>query len=178
LLQGCVVVYDKTYEPIASSVVGSTFKTVKEGFLYEARCADINAKVQSTEWCTGIQAFDSGNDRFKTPLNYNEYIASRQKWDKELFTKLAFEHQRTIVSPLAKGTAITITRMVQYPWGTNGYYWVLRAKIITGEHQGNEVELPTNSVFAYPTWLVGYGVQSPPVLKQEYLIRCSNKMCT
>ena len=93
LLQGCVVVHDKTDDSIASSVVGVTFKTARDGFLYEARCADITSKVQSTEWCVGIQAFNSGNENFKTPLNFTDYLRSRKIWDERLFTKLAFEHQ-------------------------------------------------------------------------------------
>jgi hypothetical protein len=177
-LQGCVVVYDKTNDPIANSVVGSLYKTAKDGFLYEARCADIDSKVQSTEWCVGIQAFDSGNELFKTPPGYNDYVASKEMWDKELFTKLAFEKQRSIITPLKEGTTIEINRMVAYPWGSNGYYWALRAVIISGEHKGKEVELPTNYVLAFPTWLIENDVRKPPVFDQEYLVACLEKECT
>ncbi|WP_077288482.1 hypothetical protein [Cognaticolwellia aestuarii] len=177
LLSGCIVVHDKSNAPIAKNVVGSFYQTAKNGYLYEARCADVNASVQSTEWCTGIQAFDSGNENFKTPINYKEYLASKEEWDKKLFTTLAFEKQRSIISPLPKGSIVKVTKLVQYPWGSNGYYWAIRGSL---DFDGKkiEVELPTNSVFAFPTWLNGYGVQKAPQFKAEYLIRCSAKKCT
>lgn len=48
---------------------------------------------------------------------------------------------------------------------------------MSGEHKGKEVELPTNSVLAFPTWLQGYGVKEPPVLSQEYLVVCDGDKC-
>lgn len=179
ILSGCsVVVHDKTNDPMALPFIGSYYQTVKDGFLYEARCADINAPVQSTEWCTGIQVFDSGNEYSKTPSNYQEYQSAQEEWNEKLFTKLAFEKQRSIISPLPKGTVIKITKLVQYPWGTNGYYWAIRAELINAEGTPLEVELPTNSVLAFPTWLQGYGVQELPQFKQEYLMQCKNAKCT
>lgn len=179
ILSGCsVVVHDKTDDPIAKNFVGSYFKTTKDGFLYEAMCADVSATVQSTEWCTGIQAFNSGNQYATTPNNYNAYKSSQKHWDEKLFTKLAFEKQRSIISPLPKGTILKVTKLVQYPWGTNGYYWAIRATISTSANQQVEVELPTNSVLAFPTWLHGYSVQKLPSFKSEYLTRCLSKKCT
>ena len=179
ILSGCsVVVHDKTNDPIALSFIGSYYQTVKDGFLYEARCADINASIQSTEWCTGIQAFDSGSEYSKTPTNYQAYKSAQEEWDTKLFTKLAFEKQRSIISALSKGTVIKITKLVQYPWGTNGYYWAIRADFINTEGNLIEVELPTNSALAFPSWLQGYGVQALPQLKHEYLMQCKNAKCT
>jgi hypothetical protein len=179
ILSGCsVVVHDKTNAPMALTFVGSYYQTVKDGFLYDARCADIKASVQSTEWCTGIQAFDSGNEYFKTPTNYQAYKSAQEGWDEKLFTKLAFEKQRSIISDLPKGTVIKITKLVQYPWGTNGYYWAIRAELINSEGNKLEVELPTNRVLAFPTWLQGYGVQELPKFKPEFLMACTNAKCT
>ncbi|GIU05304.1 hypothetical protein TUM4261_06970 [Shewanella sp. c952] len=178
-LSGCsVVVHDKTNDPMASNFVGSFFKTAKDGFLYEARCADISATVQSTEWCIGIQAFNSGNQYASTPENYEAYQSSQKLWNEKLFTKLAFEKQRSIISPLPKGTILKITKLVQYPWGTNGYYWAIRATITKPEGNQIEVELPTNRVLSFPTWLQGFGVRELPIFKTEYLINCTDKKCT
>lgn len=108
--------------------------------------------------------FVSGNENAKTPANYQSYKSDQDAWDKKLFIKLAFEKQRSIISTLPKGTVIKITKLVQYPWGTNGYYWTIRAELINTEGNHVEVELPTNSVLAFPTWLQGYGVQALPHL--------------
>ncbi len=179
VLSGCsVVVHDKTSDPIAQSFVGSYYQTVKDGFLYEARCADINASIQSTEWCTGLQAFDSGNEYAKTPTNYQEYKATQKEWDEMLFTKLAFEKQRSIISLLPKGSVIKITKLVQYPWGTNGYYWAIRATLITPTENQLEIELPTNRVLSFPTWLQEFGVKELPKFKAEFLMACTNAKCT
>jgi hypothetical protein len=179
ILSGCsVVVHDKTNDPMAITFIGSYFMTSKDGFLYEARCADINATVQSTEWCTGVQAFNSGNQYATTPANYQAYKSSQKKWDEKLFTKLAFEKQRSIISPLPKGTILKITKLVQYPWGTNGYYWAIRATMTTPEGNQLEIELPTNRVLAFPTWLQDYGVQELPRFKSELLTGCTNAKCT
>ena len=179
ILSGCsVVVHDKTNAPIAEGIVGANFMTVKDGFLYKARCADIHASVQSTEWCTGIQAFNSGNQYARTPANFEDYQSAKKQWDEKLFTKLAFEKQRSIISPLPKGTILKVTKLVQYPWGTNGYYWAIRATLVSSEGNQLEVELPTNSVLAFPTWLKGYGVQEPPSFKPEYLTECVNSKGT
>ncbi|MBA6262191.1 hypothetical protein [Colwellia sp. Bg11-12] len=179
ILSGCsVVVHDKTNDPIAASFVGNYYKTAKDGFLYKARCADINGNVQSTEWCTGLQAFNSGNEYATTPANYQTYKSSQKEWDEKLFTKLAFEKQRSIISQLPQGTVLKITKLVQYPWGTNGYYWAIRAAMITPEGNQLEIELPTNRVLAFPTWLKGYGVQKLPKFKLEFLKICTDAKCT
>ena len=163
---------------MALPFMGSYYQTVKDDFLYEARCADINASVQSTEWCIGIQAFDSGNEYSKTPTNYQAYKSARVEWDKKLFTKLAFEKQRSIISTLPKGTVIKIKKLVQYPWGTNGYYWAIRATLMTSEGNQLEIELPTNRVLSFPTWLQSYGMQELPKFKPEFLMACTNSKCT
>ncbi|MFM7854910.1 MAG: hypothetical protein ACKO96_24020, partial [Flammeovirgaceae bacterium] len=80
LLYGCAV-YDKTNDPIDGAIVGVTYKTVKDSFLYMALCADIDAKIGFTESCLGIQAFNSGNEYFRTPRDYNTYLESRAEWD-------------------------------------------------------------------------------------------------
>lgn len=174
-LPACTGIVDKSDMPIAKNIVGSYYLTAKDGYLYEARCADIDATIQSTEWCIGIQAFDSGNEYFKTPQDYDTYLSNKLWWDEKLFEKLAFERQRSIVSPLPKGTTIRITKLVQFPWGSNGYYWAIRAVLIETD---NEIELPTNTVLAFPTWLIGYGVQHEPQFDPEYLTRCSSVECT
>lgn len=174
---GCAVV-DKTHDPMARSFIGTYFKLVKDGYLYEAVCADINAKLQSTESCTGIQTFDSGNEYSQTPKNYESYLKSRNDWDKKLFKKLAFEKRRTITTPIPKGTIFKMTRLVQFPWGSNGSYWAIRGEVISGKDKGLEIEFPTNSVLVFPRWLDGYGVRKLPVFKDEYLVRCQNEQCT
>lgn len=174
---GCVIV-DKTHDPMASSFVGAYFKLVKNGYLYEARCADINAKFQSTELCVGIQTFDSGNEKATTPKDYRQYLEARADWDDKLFSRLAFENQSTIISPIPKGSIFKITRLVEFPWGSNGSYWAIRGNIVSGKDKGQEIEFPTNSVLVFPRWIVGYGVQKLPVFNEEYLVRCINEKCT
>jgi uncharacterized protein YceK len=179
VLSGCsIVVHDKSNHPIAQSFVGSYYQTVKDGFLYEARCADIDATYQSTEWCIGLQAFDLENKYSNIPADYQTYKNSQEKFDEKLFTKLAFEKQRSITKPIPKGTIIQITRLVQYPWGTNGYYWAIRANIYISEESNLEVELPTNRILAYPTWLQGHGVRELPTFNREFLTECTNEKCT
>ncbi|GAA5445336.1 hypothetical protein Misp06_03538 [Microbulbifer sp. NBRC 101763] len=178
LLSGCVVVHDKTNEAIAEAFIGSYFALVKDGYLYEGRCADVNAGIQSTEWCTAVQAFNSGNEYSTTPKDYQQYLASKASWDQRLFTKLAFEKQRTIIKAIPKGTVFKMTRLVQYPWGSNGYYWAIRAEIVSGDNKGLEIELPTNSVLAFPTWLSTRGTTNPPEFDSQYMKICANEKCT
>lgn len=161
-------------DPIAEGFVGEYFKLAADGYLCEATCTDLDGRLQASDKCSGVQIFD-GDDY--GPDNYETYVSARKYWDAELFVKRRFEKQRTIIAPLPRGTIFQITRLVDYPL-VPGRQWIVRAEIITSDHAGLEVQIPT----LFPTashqmWLKDTSVTKTPVFESKYLLHCPSRKC-
>ncbi|EKG2462385.1 hypothetical protein O2U53_004477 [Vibrio vulnificus] len=99
-------------------------------------------------------------------------MENRDYWDSQLFDRLLFEQQRTILYSLPKGSQFKVTRAVQYPWGESGHKWVLRAMF---SDIGQEVELPTIALLTDggKTWIESEFMKKP-VLLASYAVQCKN----
>jgi len=184
LLVGCAFgVIDRTAEQVA--LVEECYSIVKPAFLYEARCADLNSRgFGNSKFCTGIQGFDplpyirhdGSKYEYQYPKSWSEYISDREMWDSQMFNKLLFEKQRTIIAPIDLGTRIHVIGIYEYPRGETGHVLVGRAKIASGQHQNTIVELPSPGGFSDtgPSWIKHwfYPDSGDIQLSEEYLQPC------
>ncbi|MFM2479894.1 hypothetical protein [Celerinatantimonas sp. YJH-8] len=173
---------DKQYQPLRAAC----FTIKKPAFLYEARCADLQAgRFGDSSFCTGIQgfapkAYQQGihTYHYQYPSSWREYLSSRHSWDKKMFPKLLFEKQRSMIAPVGVGTQLRITGIYEYPRGEMGHVPIVRAKLISGQFKNTEVELPSQHGFsdAGPDWISSWFQHSAPDtrLSSEYLQPCND----
>jgi hypothetical protein len=186
-LGGCAFgVVDHSNDERHKEILASCFSTKKPAFLYEARCADLNAGgFGNSTFCTGIQGFNpepyKGEHHiyhYKYPKSWAEYLNSRKSWDETLFLKLLFEKQRSIIAPIEVGTKMRISGIYEYPRGETGHVLIVRAILTSGEFNGTEVELPSPGRFSDtgPNWTSQrfYEPNKGIELSDEYLQRCGN----
>ncbi|WP_257287096.1 hypothetical protein [Endozoicomonas sp. SESOKO2] len=182
-LSGCSFgIIDHTHEIKHTKTIEQCYSIKKSSFLYEARCADLNSKAfGNSTFCTGIQAFDpmpyNGYD-FKYPISWEEYIYQKEKWDLKLFNKLLFEKQRSMIAPIDIDTKIKIIGIYEYPRGETGHVLIVRAKIISGEFEGTEIELPSPGGFSDtgPSWSKQWFYKPDKNIKfsDEFMQECSD----
>ena len=187
-LSGCASgIVDHSNDERHKEILGTCFATKKPAFLYEARCADLDAGgFGNSTFCTGIQGFDPEpfqgeyhTYQYKYPKSWEEYVNSRDSWDKTLFKKLLFEKQRSIIAPIEVGTKMKITGIYEYPRGETGHVLIVRAILTSGEFKNTEVELPSPGGFSDtgPNWASQWFYEANEGIKLsgEYLQRCGNQ---
>jgi len=184
-LYGCAFgVIDRTSEQ--QELTKRCFQIKKPAFLYEARCADIEAGGFGAEkLCTSIQGFnpkpyvrrDSSEYIYDYPKSWPEYLSDRKVWDKKLFSPLLFTEQRSIIAPIEVGEQLRITGVYEYPRGETGHVLITTAVILSGAHNGTSVELPPADGFndQGPNWTVQwfYKPEEGVQLTKEYLEPCA-----
>jgi len=167
ILTGCISSQDFTESTEASHLTNQCFILKKPTFIFEGRCADLSGINDNSELCNSLQVAGLGG----FPKNWNSYLKQRQSFDQNMFDRLAFEKQRTMLAYLESNNEITITKVVHHGWGTNGLYWVVRGDI-TIDGKVMEVELPSfNQVHHQPFWLDGRK-KGVPELDSEYIESC------
>lgn len=126
-------------------------KLNKPSFVYKGWCA--NFYVPSD--CLGIQsfpvkAFDKENNVL---LSMNDYQENKPFWDKILFTKTLFSGDRKIIDAVAMDSHLEIVQIVKKQWGTDGYFWDIKARITDGPMAGEIVALPTYRYHLGEAWV-------------------------
>ena len=64
-----------------------------------------------------------------------------------------FKKRGTRVKELEFGTKLKITKIIDYPYGSSGHCWVVKAKIYDSELIDKSVELPSCWVWDEPIWV-------------------------
>jgi len=174
LLTGCSFgIRDFTSDPRAENFVGKCFELTSESFVYEARCVDLESSgMGSRVMCPGLQSFLAGGKWISFPTSYREYSNKKGYWDETMFDKLLFEEQREIAYPVPAGTKLYISKVVQYPWGSSGHKWVVRAILHPEGRPHQEVELPTIGLLTYGDTWTASEFMSFPELKRDYVQNC------
>ncbi|POB04494.1 hypothetical protein [Halopseudomonas oceani] len=188
LLGGCAYgIVDRSNEVRNAETLATCYVTVKPAFLYEARCADLDASgFGDSTFCTGIQGFDPApyevdnhTYHYEYPKSWAAYLDAKNTWDETLFKKLLFEKQRSIIAPVNVGTTLEITGVYEYPRGETGRVLILKTRLTSGEFNGTEVELPSRGGFsdAGPDWVRQwtYRPDQGIELSSEYLEPCDNQ---
>ena len=188
LLGGCAFgVVDHSRDHGNAETPAACFVTLKPAFLYEARCADLDAGgFGDSTFCTGIQGFDPApyqvdhhTYHYDYPKSWEAYLEARRAWDETLFKPLLFEKQRSMIAPVDVGTTLSMTGIYEYPRGETGRVLIVKAVLTSGEFQGTEVELPSRGGFsdAGPVWVPQrtYRPAEGIELSSEFLAPCERQ---
>ncbi|WP_444930918.1 hypothetical protein ACJJIF_03795 [Microbulbifer sp. SSSA002] len=169
LFSGCTIPSaDLSKDVQYSHIVGQCYELKQPAFVFEGRCADLTGFNNNSELCNGIQAQGMGG----FPSNWGDYLKNRVSIDRQLFDRLAFEKQRSMLFPLAVGSKIYIDKLVHHGWGTDGRYWVVRGNILINEGR-IEVELPSFSyAHGKPYWVDGIA-RAFPGINPNFLAPCN-----
>lgn len=176
-------IINHTLEDRHKQLLGECFSTEKAAFLYEARCADLQASSSgNSKFCIGIQGFNpepykdvNHTYHYKYPKSWQDYASQSEFWDEKLFKKLWFEKQRSIIAPLDIGTRIGVVGVYEYPRGETGHVLIVRAKVMNGEYIDTEIELPSVGDFSDtgPHWTTQWFYNPEKIeFSNEYLRQC------
>ncbi|GAA5446195.1 hypothetical protein Misp06_04404 [Microbulbifer sp. NBRC 101763] len=169
LFSGCTIPSaDFSKDAEYTHIVGQCYELKQPAFVFEGRCADLTGFNNNSELCNSIQAQGVGG----FPTSWADYRKDQAFIDRQLFDRLIFEKQRSMLFPLEAGSKIYISKLVHHGWGTDGRYWVVRGKtLINGSDI--EVELPSFSyVHSKPYWVDGRA-QVFPGINPSFLVQCN-----
>lgn len=118
---------------------------VKSSLLYKGWCPDSPSSLQSSTICYGVQSFPiSTYGKANNVLHsYDEYEMNKNLWRERLFGSAFYARSYEVVDRLADNASLEIVSVTKKQWGTDGYFWDVRAIILNGENKGMEVTLPT-----------------------------------
>ncbi|KZN61219.1 hypothetical protein [Pseudoalteromonas luteoviolacea] len=167
VLGGCTSSVDYTGSKVAAHLTNQCFYMTKPTFVFEGRCADLTGINNNSEFCNGIQVVGEGG----FPESWDAYVQIRSSFDKNMFDRLAFEKQRSMLGYLDSGEKIIITRVVHHGWGTVGRFWAVRGEVVLSGRP-IEVELPSSYLVHHvPFWLDGRE-KSVPFIDSSFVERC------
>lgn len=147
-IAGCEMFnHDQTLDPNMMSLVGHSYRIVKDGFLLENYCLD----EYTTSSCLYMQVAGGyievrkgiGNPRVNLPKSFDDYEQNKNYYNDSLSSDSLFHHTRhEIVAEIPKGTAIRITRIVSIAEGEDGRGWAVFGQIA---NQGPDVAIQIGS---------------------------------
>lgn len=133
---------------------GQCYSLLNPSVLYRGWCANISTSISTPKTCLGVQSLPiKAYDKEQSVLkSFDHYQNNKEFWNKKLFSSSLTSSNYELIDKLTIDTRLKITKVIQKQWGTDGYYWAVRAKILSGQHQGKEVTLPTYKFHLGAAW--------------------------
>ncbi|MDO6721592.1 hypothetical protein Q4575_19490 [Psychrosphaera sp. 1_MG-2023] len=126
LLSGCAAT-DISKSNVASDIVGKCYEFTEQGKLLRVEGSDKERVMKFTL-----------SYLFLTSESQNHHLKNN---DGELVTSLEL------------GTKIKITKVIDYPYGSAGRCWVIKAELLGFDTKGESVEIPSCWVWDEPIWV-------------------------
>ncbi len=136
------------------SYKGECYQLLKPSVLYKGWCADLSSPISTASSCLGVQslpimAYDKENNILNS---FAQYQSNKEFWNEKLFGTSLFSSKYALVDKISANTQFEITNVIKKYWGTDGYFWAVRAKLLTGEYKGSVVTLPTYKFHLGDAW--------------------------
>lgn len=156
-----------------SSYRGDCYRLLRASVLYKGWCVNLSSSFSIASSCLGLQSFPIETyDKDKNILNsFAEYQSDKDFWNKKLFGTSLSSSKYTLVDEVSTDTQFQITQVIKQQWGTDGYFWAVRAKILTGKYKGKVVTLPTYKFHLGDAWTKRPSTESF-YLDSSYVMSC------
>ena len=151
-LTACTSAVDTDY---TSEYKKKCLQLLKTSFIYKGWCADLSSSLPSSTLCYGVQSFPIKTyGKVKGVLySYDEYEMNKVFWNERLFGASLSSREYEILDTLHDNVHLEILSVMKKQWGTDGYFWDIKAKILDGEYRGAEVTLPTYRYHLGNAWV-------------------------
>ncbi|GAB58218.1 hypothetical protein [Rheinheimera nanhaiensis] len=136
------------------SYTGDCYQLLKPSVLYKGWCANLSSSISTAGSCLGVQSLPiQAYDKEKSILNsFAQYQSDKEFWNEKLFGTSLSSSKYALVDKISANTQLQITNVIKKQWGTDGYFWAVRAKLLTGEYKGSVVTLPTYKFHLGNAW--------------------------